>query len=137
LILGACASEEEPAEDTVEQTNDGACGDVSEWDVRVIIAVTQDGQPAPGADVTLIENAWHIPEKSWYGGVTDADGLIEFDAADVVSVEDCWGIALYYYAEAQKGSDLYGRTDMNSSLFGAITDEDYLADVSLFPIELE
>ena len=137
LTLGACAEEEVSPAETQVPTNEGACGDVSEWDVHVIISVTQDGQPAPGADVTLVEDAWHVPDKRWYGGVTDADGLIAFDAADVVSVEECWGIALYYYAEAQKGSDLYGRTDMNSSLFGAITDADLLADVSLFPIELE
>jgi len=137
LLVGGCGEAPEDPVEPVDPTNDGACGEVTEWDVQIVIAVTENGQPAAGADVSLVENAWHVPEKSWYGGVTDADGLLTFDAADVVSVEDCWGIALYYYAEAQKGSDLYGRTDMNSSLFGAITDKDLLADVSLFPIELE
>lgn len=139
LTLGACGSSEDtdPVDTITDDTNDGACGDVSEHNVHVIISVTEDGVPAEGADVSLVEDAWHTPEKSWYGGVTDANGIIEFDAPNIVSVEECWGIALYYIATAQKGAELYGETDMNSSLYGAITDEDYLADVSLFPIELD
>ncbi len=137
LTLGACEEDEPDPIDTTDDTKEGACGEVSEWDVNVIISVTQDGAPAEGADVSLVEDAWHIPAKRWYGGVTDADGIVEFIAPDVVSVEDCWGIALLYYVEAQKGADLYGRRDMNSSLFGAITDKDYEADVRLFPVELE
>ena len=124
--------------DTGEVSTDpgpgGACGAVTEWNVFVRGMVTEGGVPVEGAEARLEERLWTIGDT--FGvGVTDASGVFEFQAQDVISVEGCWGTALDYVIVAIRG-DREGERDMNSSLFGAINDGDLEADITAFPVEI-
>ena len=67
---------------------------------------------------------------------TDGDGRFDFEARDVVSVEDCWGTALDYKLVVVKGTKSM-EEDVNSSLFTAIDQGDLVAELSAFPLVLE
>lgn len=135
--LVACGDDRAGGEDPADTAGGrgGACGDVTEHDLRLRGRVLQDGAPVQGADVRLEERAWHPGSKVFGAAVTDAGGAFVFDAPGVVSVEDCWGTVLDYVLVAVRG-DARVEDPVNSSLFGAITDGVDTVDLTNFPLEL-
>lgn len=137
LVLVACGGgEDDSVPVTTTGGGGGQCGDVTEHDVVVRSRVVDtDQQPVEGAEVRLMENTWNSQGKIYGSGNTDAQGVVEFTALNVTSVEDCWGVVLNYTLEAQlgarSGSDTY-----NSSLFNAING-DGVSDTTSFPIVIQ
>ena len=140
LVLAALACGGDKAEDTSPSTTppgkpEGACGAVTEgYAVVVRGRVTLQGEPVAGASVTVRERLWNAGKVHGVGE-TDAEGLFSIDTTELVSVEDCWGTALDYEAEAVWDSWSASR-DLNAPLYGAILD-DGEADLTGNPIELD
>lgn len=138
-FLTACGGEPQDTSPEVPDPTGGQCGAVTEHDIliraRVVDQVT--GAAVAGAELRLVEDTWHNPEKVWGSGITGADGVGEFTANRVVAVEDCWGVALNYNLLAQLGERIgEDALGFNSSINQAITDGSNTADVTSFPIEL-
>lgn len=120
LFVAACGGSEEdtaPVETNVQQ---GACGDVVEFDLVITGTITEGGSPVENASVFLEEAAWTQGDR-WGSVETDANGVFSLDARDIVAVEDCWGSVIDYTLNAVKGPRL-GTQDMNSLLSGAYRD---------------
>jgi len=114
----------------------GACGEVTTWNVQVIGLVHDAvGVPVEGADVVLEELDWTFGDTFGFT-TTDVEGRFDFEARDVVSVEDCWGTALDYKLIVVKGTSSM-EEGVNSNLFSAIDQGDLVADMSAFPLVLE
>ena len=98
--------------------------------------VEQDGvTPVAGAELRIIEDAYHFPEKIYGFAITGTDGVGEFDANRIVSVEDCWGVMLNYVLYGQLGERI-ATDDYNSNLFNAINSETWRTDTTSFPLVL-
>ena len=113
----------------------GQCGEVTNHDIFIrAMVVEENGDPVAGAELRIIEDAWHPAGESWVGGVTGPDGIGEFTAQGIVSVADCWGIILNYHLEAQLGDRIAREERYNDSLFNAINSETWEADTTAFPL---
>ncbi len=137
-LLAACGGGAELDSEPAAPTQGGACGEVSEHDILIRARVVDsDGiTPVAGAELRIVEDRWHQPERVWGSGITGADGVGEFTAAGIVSVEDCWGVALNYILTAQLGDRVASDTMYNSSLFNAINSQTWEADTTAFPLVL-
>ena len=134
-LLVACGGSSEDTDDSDDLGGEGgACGEITEHNLSILGRVTQDGQPVEGADVWIEERLWTFGQR-FGNGITDADGVFEFQAQRVVAVEDCWGTALDYVAVVVRGDDT-AEDDMNSSLFDAINSGTFSVDTTAFPIKL-
>ena len=134
-LLFGCADESEDS-DTIEGGgSSGACGETSRWDVSVVGTVRHQGEPLEGAMVVL-EDRGYNPGEVLGTGVTDTQGGFQFEALEVVSIEDCWGTLLNYFVVAESGT-LYGEKKANTYLHTAIYDESLEADMSGFPVDVE
>ena len=135
-VLGcvACASAADTSETDVE--DDGACGEVSAWDVTVRGAVVDgSGGPVAGAAVRLDDMGWN-PGTTLGDGTTDGSGAFEFLADDVTSVDGCWGTLLDYVVRAELG-DAAAERDVNTPLYNAIQDGTRVMDITGAPLELD
>ena len=119
---------------TVTTTGGGACGDVTEHDVRILGKVlAPDGDGAVAAVVYLEDRAWNMTELG--STVTDGNGEFDFVAMGVTAVQNCWGLLDYVIvAEHQLG---IGEDGINPPLRGAIDEGTLEADLTNSPIRLE
>jgi hypothetical protein len=124
----------EPPTDTDEPT--GACGDVSRWDLTLDGQVNQPGGGAPGATVRLEERGFQFSPVVYGTTYTDAYGHFSLAATQIVSVDGCWGTLLDYNVVAELGVSS-AEAEVNQSLYNAILDGTFAADISLFPLELD
>jgi len=116
-----------PGTGTTTGEPQGGCGAVTTHDLEVFGRVTdEDGRPVADAEVWLEETAWAPGILA--SGVTDAEGGFRLESQEITSVEDCWGIALDYLIGAAS-DDLAGERGINSSLYNAILDESYQANL--------
>jgi len=135
LLAWACTGR---APDTAEETDgqDGACGEVSTWDVEV------RGMVVDTEEVAVHGAAVQLEDRGWEAGTvlgtatTDDDGLFTLGATGVTSVEGCWGTVLDYVLVATEGGRT-GSKDVNSHLFHAIDGGTLVADISTFPLVIE
>jgi hypothetical protein len=135
FLLGGCVdTNSDPVLEDTGETK-GACGEVTEWDITVYGVVTLDGDLVEGASIELEDRGYNLGTILG-SGISDANGEFEFLAAQVVSVEDCWGTLLNYYLNAESG-DLFGEKKVNTYLHTAIYDETLEADIRGFPVKLE
>lgn len=136
--LVACGGSPEVEPDDTGEERDGACGDVTTWDVDVYAAVTDEaGTPLESVRVALEERLWAPGELG--AGTTGADGTVVFQAVGVTSVEDCWATALDYWIVAVPPPDSgvgAAEDDFNTDLFNAIDDGSLVVDVRDRPIVL-
>jgi hypothetical protein len=142
-VLAGCSGDDstpgdagdDGATDTEVTEPQGQCGDVTTWDVTVTGRVrAPDGNPAANATVRIEDRVWS-PGTIYGTDLTDGSGVFSILAADLVSVEDCWG-QLGYYAVAER-DDTSGEAGINSALFTAIDQGTFVADISAIPIDLE
>lgn len=136
--LAACGGtpEKEPG-DTADE-RDGACGDVTTWDVQVFAKVTDEaGTPRESVRVAVEERLWAPAELG--AGTTGPDGTVAFVAEGVTSVEECWATALDYWIVAvpppDSGVDAT-EDDLNTDLFNAIDDGSLVVDLRERPLVL-
>jgi len=134
LVVG-CSQDVEDTELVDDGENSGACGETTRWDIKVVGAVSRQGQPVEGASVELEDRGYNTGDILG-SGLTDAEGVFEFDATEVVSVEDCWGTLLNYYVVAEFEA-FSGEKKANTYLHTAIYNESYEADMRGFPVEIE
>ena len=113
----------------------GQCGDISEYDLTLGVAVRDGGQPARGVDVWLEDRGWE-PGTMLASGVTNDEGLVLLDVIGLTSVEDCWGSLLDYVVVAEDG-DLYDERDINTPLYNSILNGTFEADIQGAPLELQ
>ncbi len=133
--LAGCSSGEDTAvKESAEDTQDGACGDVSTYDVVIRAQVERGGRAAAGVRVYLDDRAWELAELG--EGTTGADGTVTFTAAGVTSVDGCWGTLLDYWIVAEDTDGATVEDDMNTELFNAIDDGSLEADVTTRPLSL-
>lgn len=131
LTLLACTPDD--AEDS-GAPHTGACGEVSEWELSLQVAVERDGQPAAGATVSLVDRGWS-PGTVLGTATADAAGEAVLSPLTITSVEGCWGTLLDYVVTATDGTRS-GEAPVNPALFNAIDDGSLSADVRDFPIQL-
>jgi hypothetical protein len=99
-------------------TGNGACGEVGEASIELLGSLSfEDESPAAGASVRLEERNWNTPDKIYVEAVTDGDGKFDL-IADLVTVADCWGVAVDYYVVGELGGAA-GERGVNSWLFNA------------------
>ena len=137
LVLFACGGGTESTGDSLTTTDGGGqCGDVSDHNILIRAKVVeQDGvTPVAGAELRIIEDVWHFPERIYGFAITDSTGVGEFTANGIVSVEDCWGVSLNYGLYAQLGDRTASDPSFNSSLFNAINSETWVSDTTGFPL---
>lgn len=138
LALGgaACGPSEVDSDPTTTSNTAGQCGAVTDHNIVIRAKVVDSGgAPVANAEIRLEEDFWHNPPKTWGSAATDATGVGEFTAVNVVAVADCWGVALNYVLLAQLG-DRIGEDDYNSSLYDAIISETFETDTTSFPVVL-
>lgn len=118
LFLSACAGNSTET-DTDDDTRSGACGDVTEHTLDVVVSVVDaGGAPVEGAAVALEETAW---EPGVLGTAsTDATGSADLGTLTLTSVEDCWGTVLDYRLTVSSG-ELSVEEGVNSSLYAAVS----------------
>ena len=133
LLLVACGVDSSETGET--ETDDGACGEVSTWDVSLSGTVESASGPVAGALVTLEDRGWE-PGTTLGSAETEADGGFVIEAVGVTSVEDCWGTLLNYVVVAEDG-DLRGERGINSPLYDAIASGSLEADISGAPLLVE
>lgn len=127
--------EDSGASATVSTPPPSACGEVTEgYEVRLQGAVSLQGEPVAGAEVTIREKLWNAG-RIHGTATTDADGLFEVQVTEIVSVEECWGTALDYTADVTWETWARSR-DLNSTLYAAIIGSGE-ADIRSSPIELD
>ena len=133
-LVGCNGGDDEPNE--TDDTNDGACGEVTTWDVAVA-GVVHDaaGDGVEGASVRLEDRGWNVG-TTLGTATTGTDGSFSFDAIGVTSVEDCWGTVLDYVLVAEEG-DRVGERELNSALFNAIDGGGLEVDITAAPVVIE
>lgn len=130
--LLACTA---PTETETDDTDQGACGEVSEWVLTLHGAVEGPTGAYEGATVVLEDRGWS-PGTELGEATTGADGRFTMDGLQVTSVERCWGTLLDYVVVATDG-DMSGEKGVNTYLYDAIDDGSLVADASAFPVDLE
>jgi hypothetical protein len=125
------------AGDTDDSDNDdGACGEVTHWDVTVLGQVVDgDDVPVESAHVELVDQGWE-PGTVLGEATADMSGAFTLQAEQVTSVVDCWGTMLDYRLTAEEGGRT-GEKSVNSYLFDAIDSQSLEADISAFPVIIE
>lgn len=113
----------------------GACGDVSSIDVSITGGVRdQDEHPVSSAHVALVERNWE-PGTVHGEANTDSSGHFTMEATDLPVVEGCWGTAVQFWLEGDKGAQT-GEKPMNSLIIGAYNDGSLDVDLGQFPLIL-
>jgi len=136
LVLALSACGRSGADDSGER--DGACGDPSEVELTLKVAVQgSDGVGLQDIDVVLEDRGWTNTVLG--SGVTDEAGEVEFVASGVTDLPNCWGTLLDYVVLATdaQGSWNPGEKNANSYLHTAIDDTSMEADMRAFPVVLE
>jgi len=126
--------------DTIETTDmeeppDGACGDVTHVDMRLLGVVNNEqGNPAPFAEVSLEDRGWE-PGTLLGFAYADLKGRFDLPITQLADVEGCWETILNYTVVAELGPQS-GEFKVNSRLQAAITNGSLVADISDVPINM-
>ncbi len=124
------------SEDLMEAPQ-SACGNVWYVDMTMRGVLTDEmGQPLEGAEVWLEERAWSPIAKSHGMGMTDANGMFEFQVYELPIIEDCWGWAALYHVVGERG-EASGEVEANLQVIKGWLDQSFVADVSNLPFTLE
>jgi len=115
---------------------DGACGEVTVWDLEVLGAVEDiEGNGVEGVDVSLKDYGWE-PVTTLGTAMTDLRGDFTMTVDGVTSVDGCGAIMLDNRIEGVKDAT-YGEKDINSFLFTAIDSGSLQANFQAFPLVIE
>ena len=118
-------------------SDDGACGEVTVWDLTVRGVVhNAQGVGAPFASVWLEDRGWATTVEVLGTTTTDGQGGFELAVTGLTSVEDCWGTLLNYVLVAELGPQR-GEDEINTWLFTAISNGTLVADLSTSPLVME
>lgn len=133
LALGSATGCGADPSDTDSEPS-GACGDVSEHALTVLVAVEDAaGAPVDGATVRLEERATRPGVRG--EATTGADGTARLESVQITSIEGCWGTALSYFVVATDGVAT-AEVGVNPSLFNAITAGEDVVDRRDRPLTL-
>jgi hypothetical protein len=136
LLLGClgCTGKEENEPEESDSGGGSGCGEVTTQDITVIAAVIKGGRPVENIRVFLDDRGWEM--MSLGEGLSDSQGKVEFVAAGVTGVENCWGTVLNYWLVAEDEEGNSAEDDMNTELYNAIEDGSFVVDTTSRPLEL-
>ncbi len=135
----ACFAEGSDTAAPVTTDPPGACDVVEEYDFTVLASVTtQGGQPFEGADVWFEDRGW-TPGAILGNSSSDANGDVEVVALGVTMVEGCPILDYWLVAEGTDptGAAVRAENGLNANLYTALDNGTFVADISMFPLELE
>ena len=133
--LSGCG-EPEPAKEDSEDTQDGACGDASYWDITVRAKVQDEGG-SPLADMAVeLDDESTGATGALGSGTTNPQGLVELLATGVEFREGCVGTLYDYQTIVTDPAGIYGeaKEEMDSNLYNATIDGTLIADITNVPI---
>ena len=133
VAVGCGRDDPQPTDDT---DDGGACGEISTHTLSIVGLVERaDGSPVVESVVRLEDRGWE-PGTILGVAATEESGAFRIEAAQITSVENCWGTLLDYVLVAE-AEDLSGEKEINQQLYNAIADGNDTADVSMIPITVE